>query len=445
MEIKSLKISVAGIRGIYPSQINPEIAFKFGVAFGNFLKEKNIFVGRDTRISGDVLKSSLISGILASGKNVIDLGIVPTPTVEFIVEKNENCGGAIITASHNPSSYNGIKLLSPEGTFLNEREKNRFISFFSKNQKIKKRPGSLTEKTDSFLLHADAIFKNVNVELIKKFNFKVVVDPCQGVGALYSEKFLKEMGCQVTVINRSPLGKFSHNPEPLPQNLKELAEKVKETKSDIGFAQDPDGDRLAIVSENGEPLSEEYSLLIALDHILSKEKGSVVVNLSTNSAVEKVCEKYGVEVFRTKIGEVNVVEKMKKTGSVIGGEGNGGIIWPKVHYGRDSFVAMALILESMAERKKKISEIVKEFPPFFLLKKKIAFTGTETSLFKKLEKFYRGNKLIKIDGIKILKKEGWIHVRISGTEPVLRIFIEGKDKKTAENLYREVLGVIRQD
>jgi len=443
--MENLKISVAGIRGKYPFPLSPEIAYKFVLSFAKLVKEKKIFVCTDTRISREVLKHSVISALLFAGKNVVDMEISPTPTAEYIVEKTGNSAGVIITASHNPFQYNGIKFLSGKGTFLNERESKKILEIYNNNSffKFKKIPGDFIRE-NYIENHFSEIYRKINTEVIKKRKFKVVIDPCQGVGALYTKKFLENLGCEVFLINTEPLGYFSHNPEPVPSSLTQLCEEVKRRKADIGFAQDPDCDRLSIVSEDGKAIGEEYTLVFCLENILEKKKGNVVVNLSTTSLIDFIAEKYGVKVYRTKIGEVNVVEKMKRVKAVIGGEGNGGVIWPEVHYGRDSFVGMALILEYLAEKGKRVSEVYNSLPRFYMVKKKMELDEKKIKkVMEKLKKYYEGKEKINFeDGLKILREDGWIHIRPSGTEPVLRIIIETKTPQKINQYFEEVKDLI---
>jgi len=440
----NLKISVAGIRGIYPEDLSPEIAYKFGLSYGNFLKEKNIYVGRDTRISGEVLKYSLISSLIATGKNVIDLDIAPTPLVEFAVEKSKNVGGVIITASHNPFQYNGIKFLSKKGTFLNDREGDKLIELYRKGDfKLSKTPGKIFQDNQIKNRYFEEIYRNVEIEKIKKCNFKVVVDVCQGVGALYTKDFLTGLNCNIEILNEKPYGVFFHDPEPKKETLKQLSKYIEEKKVDIGFAQDPDGDRLAIVDEKGNIVGEELVIAICIKNILEKIKTPIVVNLSTSMVVDYIAKIYGVKVYRTKIGEVNVIEKMKKVKALVGGEGNGGVIYPLVHYGRDSFVAMSLILEYMARKEKKLSEIVSEFPSYFMKKEKYEIEVAKIKkIIEKIKKRYKKEKIDFTDGIKIIKKDGWIHIRPSGTEPVLRLVVESVDKKISDKYLDEIRELI---
>lgn len=442
-----LQISVAGIRGIYPDFLTSEIVFNFGVVFGSYIKAKKVLVCCDTRRSGKSLKDSVITGLLCTGKDVVDLGIAPTPEMGYIIEKIENeAGGIVITASHNPDNYNGIKFFSEKGIFLNSDEMQKLLDiYYRKAFTVAKEPGNLYsgEYTERYF---NDIYSRVNVDKIKKRKFKVVVDVCQGVGALRTEEFLEGLGCEVTVLNREPLGIFAHNPEPLPENLASLSEAVVTKSADIGFAQDPDCDRLSFVCENGYIPGEELVVVLAARDILEyHRKGNIVVNLSTTTLIEDIGREAGVSVYRTKIGEINVVEKMKEINAVIGGEGNGGIIFPDVHYGRDSFVGMALILEYLAYREKTISEVIKEMPGYFILKKKIEIEDKfkAEKIIEKVKQLISGKELVNLeDGVKIIRKDGWIHIRPSGTEPVIRIYVEGKTKTIAEEYLSEFIHLI---
>ena len=441
---KSLLISVSGIRGTYPAPLSPEITLKLALAYGTYLKEKNVLLGRDTRISGEVLNNAVISGLLACGKNVTDLGIVSTPAITFFVEKKKNFGGVIITASHNPADFNGIKFLSPKGTFLNSSENNAFLKIFnSKDFVFAGNPGIYSADLSLYKKHFDSIYKNLNVQKIRAGKFKVIVDPCQGAGALVTGEFLKHLGCSVKMINLEPLGNFSHNPEPLPENIKQLCAAVLQENADIGFAQDPDADRLAIVSEKGKSIGEELTVVFAIEEVLRNNKGPVVVNLSTTSAVEQIAKKYSVPVYRSKIGEVNVVEKMKEVGAAIGGEGNGGVIWPKIHYGRDSFAAMGLTLQLLCERNKTASEIMREYPKLYMLKTKILIQKNQMGIIEKAAEYYKNESIDLTDGIKVIRKNGWIQIRTSGTEPIIRIYAETKSKTETQNYIQEAALAIK--
>jgi len=434
-----LQVSVSGVRGMYPDFLTSSVANMFGVAFGSYTKEKRVLVCRDTRASGESLKEAVITGLLCTGKDVFDLGIAATPELSYVIEKIEKAPGVVITASHNPSEYNGIKFFSEKGVYLNSGECRKLLNIYDKKSfNIAENPGFVffRKYTDEYF---SGIYGTVDVERIKKRKFRVVVDVCQGVGGLLSERFLEGLGCDVTVINREPAGLFSHNPEPLAENLHQLADRVVAEKADVGFAQDPDCDRLAIVCDDGRIPGEEMTVVLCIRNFLEKKKGPVVVNLSTTSLVDEVARDFRVDVYRTKIGEINVVEEMKKVCSVIGGEGNGGVICPDVHYGRDSFVGMALILEYAARRHETLSGITKELPQYYMLKKKIMIRDRQThTMIERLKKEYGEKENVDLaDGIKIIRQDGWIHIRPSGTEPVLRIYAEGKTKEIAEKYLSE--------
>jgi phosphomannomutase len=435
-----LQISVSGIRGVYPVSITSDVVFTFGVVFGSYAGTKKIFVCRDTRVSGDSLKNSMITGLLCTGKDVVDLGIAPTPEIGYIIEKLESSSGAVITASHNPQEYNGIKFFSDKGTFLNSSEGKKLLEIYhGKSFKIAKTPGFLSP-ADYTEKYFQGIYDAVDVEKIRKRKFRVVVDVCQGVGALLSKRFLENLGCEAIVINEGPPGIFSHPPEPLPENLAELSGRVPAENADIGFVQDPDCDRLSMVNEDGSIPGEEVTVALAIKSILEKKKGPVAVNLSTTARIEEIAGEYGVDVYRSMVGEVNVVEKMKETGAVAGGEGNGGIILPDVHYGRDSFVGMALLLERLAKTGEKASEAAGGLPEYFMLKKKISVPEERKN--KGMEEIKAGcsatgEKVNLEDGIKIIRNDGWIHVRPSGTEPVMRIYAEAKTMDIADRYLSE--------
>jgi len=444
-----LIISVAGIRGLYPAPLSPETAYRFGRAFGIYSGGRKIFVARDTRISGKVLQMSLMAGLAAAGKNIIDMDIAPTPQLTCLVEKSRGACGVIVSASHNPAEYNGLKFVSSRGTFLNEREGSDFLRVCDNlsGYPLADVPGEINpaKRDDLMEKYFSSICAKVDTAGIRKKKFKVVADVCQGVGALYTRPFLERFGCRTVMMNVKPHGVFAHNPEPLPGNLGGLSKRVLVEKADIGFAQDPDADRLAFVSEDGNIPGEEMTLAIAARNILGKTRGAVAVNLSTSSVVESIAEEFGIKVYRTMVGEVNVVEGMKKVGAVIGGEGNGGVIFPGVHFGRDSFVAMALILEYLAKRDRPLSALVSEFPRYTMLKEKLPLVKGKKSaeMMGKLKAIYgKKDKLNLEDGIKVIREDGWIHIRPSGTEPVLRVYVEGRSSKIARKYLAEVTGML---
>ncbi|MCL5408524.1 MAG: phosphoglucosamine mutase [Candidatus Omnitrophica bacterium] len=443
---KNLIISTSGIRGIYGKTLCEKNAFDFGMAFGQWCHEKNIIIGTDTRPSRDSLKISFSAGVLSSGKNIIDIGIVPTPAIGFIIEKNCKLNGVIITASHNPQPYNGIKFFSSSGTFLNEEEFREFIKIYKKNKKKHvSTPGLFIHSEKEIHTYFAKILNFIDVAAIKKKKFRVVIDPCQGVGAVWTKDFLKKLGCDVIAINEAPIGIFSRNPEPTRDNLKELAKKVVEEKADIGFAQDPDCDRLVLVDEKGNIISEEYGVSFLIQHILStRKKGPVVVNLSTTMLVDDICKKMDVPLYRTKVGEMYVSSKMKKVKAVCGGEGNGGIIYSDFHYGRDSFIGIGLALECLSINNSTLSESINKFPVYHFIKEKIQITPEKIEkFFSKVKNKFKEGKISEEDGLKISFPEFWFQLRVSKTEPIIRIFFEGKDIEKLQEIKNTIYHLLK--
>ncbi|HRS05847.1 MAG TPA: phosphoglucosamine mutase [Candidatus Ratteibacteria bacterium] len=438
--MEQLIVSVSGIRGIYGKDLKEEDALMFGKAFGLWAKGQNIAVARDTRLSGEPLKAAFISGLLWAGKNVSDFGIAATPALTWFAEKTGGFYGSIITASHNPVEYNGIKLINSCGTFLNLKQFESFFNTYKNIEKKKsKKPGVYFFDAHLMDRFFSSLFNFIDVSSIRKKRIKVVVDPVEGVGAIYSKKFLEMLGCDVVMINSTLPGIFSHPPEPVPSHLRHLGEIVKKENADIGFGQDPDCDRLLLVADNGMCVSEDLGFSVLINWILQRKKGPVVVNIATTKLVDDICRDAGVEIFRTMVGEVCVVEKMKEVGASAGGEGNGGVIFPDFHYGRDSFIGMALALEMLAKTGLNLSEIIKKFPQYYFVKKKIKFPSEKISgLYKKLKEKFTDGRIKHLDGIRIDFEDAWLGIRPSGTEPIVRIFVEGKDTKTVNSLIKEV-------
>jgi len=443
---ENLKISVSGIRGIIGKKdgLTPELVVRFGSAFGSFCEKGKILVGMDTRPTGVMVKHALFSGLISAGCDVVDAGVLPTPVVIFLVKNLKMSGGVIITASHNPIEWNALKLVHSDGRFLTQNEGKRVLDIFEnkKNTSVKWNGlGKINTVNNEKLFESymNKIFKEIDLDLICKKKFKVAIDPVNGAGSRFSSLFLKRLGCNTFSINDKPTGIFGRSPEPVQENLKMLGNFVKKVKADIGFALDPDADRLAIVDENGNPLGEEYTLALCVNHILSKRKSDVVINQATSLATEKIAQKFGCKVFRTKIGEINVLMGMISHKSIIGGEGNGGVIYPKINTGRDSFVAMALILQTMAENNKKISELKKELPQYQIVKTKIEKESVNLSVIQsKLKKLFPDGKFSFLDGIKVILKDSWVLIRPSNTEPITRIIVEARDKKTVTILLNKI-------
>ncbi|MFA5644900.1 MAG: hypothetical protein WDA18_00880 [Candidatus Ratteibacteria bacterium] len=435
---EKLIISVSGIRGIYGKALNCTKALTLGRAFGLFCKGKEIYLGADTRLSGDALKHAFTAGVLEAGNNLKDLGIVPTPVVEFMVEKNPSHCAAVITASHNTQEYNGIKFLGETGTFLNEEEFAEFLALYKESPYPDNRdPGRIEIAPNPFNDFAATLFSLIDIEAIQQRKFHVVVDPCNGVGALYSAQFLENLGCTVTMINDFPPGIFAHNPEPKAVHLTDLLRKVPEIGADIGFAQDPDGDRLVLVDEKGRIADEERGVALLLGYLVERTKKKnpvVVVNHSTSSLVDYACRLWGGSVVRSKVGEVHVVTAMRKVGAIAGGEGSGGIIFPEFHAGRDSFAGMALILECLAKKKSLLSDLLALLPSRSLIKDTFPLPDRPLGmLFAKIEESFPKIPVIREDGLKLLFSEKeWAHIRPSNTEPFVRIYVEAENEPQAK-------------
>lgn len=445
----NLKIGISGVRGIVGASLTNAVAMEFGKAFSTLVNCGKIVVARDTRTSGDMLKSAVCAGTLASGCYVINLGVVPTPTALFYVRKNKVDGGIIVTASHNPGEWNGLKFVERDGTFLNEARLERFFDIYYKKEFRKVSWDvikNITVDPTAADSHIDAVLKHLDVKAIRKRHFKVGVDYVNGTGCVITPRFLSELGCRVFAINDKPTGLFNHEPEPLPKNLKALSRQVRQKRCDIGFAQDPDADRLAVVSEKGAAIGEELTLAFAVKFILShRKKGVVVTNLSASRVLDDITDAFKVKLIRTKVGESNVVSEMKKRSAVIGGEGNGGVIFPSINYGRDSIVGMGLILEYLAKSNKKVSGLASELPSYEMIKGKFECPFSKASdALENIKLAYKGEKIDTADGVKIIWPQKWIHIRSSNTEPIIRVIAEGATKKEVAELYNKVAEKINE-
>lgn len=445
---KTLMISISGVRGIVGKGLTPDVISRFSLAFGTFSKGGTLVIGRDTRKSGEMVKHAVVSGLLATGCNIIDLGICPTPTVLYNVKALKANGGIAITASHNPIEWNALKFIGKDAMFLNKSQSEKFFKIYEKNtvkHAMWNKLGKLKQDNDGIERHIDAILSLpfVNIKRLRRKKFRVAVDCVNGAGYYAFPELLERLGCEVVKVFCDETGNFIRNPEPLAENLSKLGKTIKKTKADIGFATDADGDRLSIVTDNGTALGEEYSLPLVSRFILSKKKGNVVVNLSTSRMIDFVMKEYGVKLFRTKVGEANVVKKMRDVKAVIGGEGNGGIILPGMIYTRDALVGIALMLEYLLESKKTITQLKNELPKFNIVKKrKTVKSGKEKLNYKKIISGLPKGKINRTDGVRIDWKDGWIHIRKSGTEPIVRIITEARTKKKAEDLCKKVMKMI---
>ena len=444
----SLITGISGIRGIVGEGLTPELACRFAAAFGVFSNRQEIVVGRDSRTSGKMLQLAVTAGLLSAGCRVVDAGIVPTPTVIFAVGSKSLYGGVVITASHNPLPWNGLKFIGSQAMFLTAEEGRRLLEIADSAAIDRVRGDGIREVTELKGIIEEHIQKVlslelIDAELIKKNRFKVVLDCCNGAGSVASPLLLKALGCEVIEFACEPTGIFPHQPEPVNDNLKQLCEMTRKEKADVGFANDPDADRLAIVSEKGEAIGEEYTVTFASKLVLAKRKGPVVVNLSTSQMIDDVAREYNAKVIRTPVGEINVAAKMKEANAAIGGEGNGGAILPELHYGRDALLAMALMLQLMAEEKKTVSRLVAALPRYTIVKSKFEKKGLDKEkALKKVEETYSQERLDLSDGIKIMRSEGWIHIRKSNTEPLIRIVAEAADKPAAHRMCEEIIELL---
>lgn len=449
--------SISGFRGTIGGKagegLTPTDIVAFSAAFAKFIYKNSamdrikIIVGRDARLSGEMVESLVNNTLVSMGVEVINLGLSTTPTVEMAVVDLKAQGGIILTASHNPKQWNALKLLNEKGEFISAAEGAELLKTIEDGDIIFKGIddlGSIANDDTQIQKHVEEILKLelVNVEAIKKANFKVAFDAVNSTGGISIPVLLNALGVkQVIPLFDDPTGVFPHNPEPLPENLTTICDEVVKQKADVGFVVDPDVDRLAIISENGEVFGEEYTLVAVADYILSKKKGNTVSNLSSTRALRDVSTKHGVEYKASAVGEVNVVEMMKATNAIIGGEGNGGIIYPELHYGRDSLVGIALFLSLLAERKTKVSVIRSSYPNYFISKNRINLEPEMDVdlILSEIAKKYEREEVTTIDGVKIDFEEGWVHLRKSNTEDIIRIYSESNSVNTAENLSKKMM------
>jgi len=449
--------SISGFRGTIGGKegegLTPIDLVGFASYFSNFIYQKlgkkniKIVVGRDARISGPMVESLVNQTLVAMGVEVINLGLSTTPTVEMAVVDLQADGGIIITASHNPKQWNALKLLNEKGEFISAKEGEALLKAIEKGDLEYKGIddiGSITEDRTQIDKHIQKILELdlVNVKAIKEANFKVAFDAVNSTGGITIPVLLKALGVKnILPLYDEPTGVFPHNPEPLPENLREISDLMVKKKADVGFVVDPDVDRLAVVSEDGEMFGEEYTLVAVADYVLSKKKGATVSNLSSTRALRDVSAKYGVKYAASAVGEVNVVEKMKATKAIIGGEGNGGVIFPELHYGRDSLVGIALFLSLMAEKKQKLSMLRASYPSYFISKNRINLEPDMDVdlILKSIAVKYQNEEVSTIDGVKIDFEEGWVHLRKSNTEPIIRIYSESISMNTAEILAKKII------
>ena len=447
----SLMISVSGIRGIFGSHLNPENLVTFTAAYGTWLKGGAVVVGRDSRVTGQICEDIVCATLQSVGCDVIKIGIAPTPTVAMSVLKHNAAGGIILTASHNPEQWNALKLLNNKSEFLDAEQGREVLDIAEKgafSYKMFDEIGKIIIENEAIDHHIEKVLKlpYINADTIKKKQFSVAVDAVNGAGSVALPALLEKLGARVHKLHCEPNGLFPHNPEPLPEHLTEICEFVKKSRCDLGVVTDPDGDRLALVDENGRLFGEEYTQVAAFDFMLGKKPGDTATNLSSSRAADDITKKYGKVCHRAAVGEINVVKVMQQKGAVISGEGNGGVINPDLHPGRDALVGTAMILQHLAELGMKASTYRDTLPDYEMSKQKIELThlGTDAdSLLEKVAELYRDQKPNTTDGVKIDFDTGWVHFRKSNTEPIVRVYSEAKTADEAKKLAKNLISSIQ--
>ena len=454
--------SISGIRGTIGGHagdnLTPLDVVKFTTAYARLIAERNpgrkltIVVGRDARISGEMVANLVEGTLLGCGVDVVNVGLCTTPGTELAVTAHKADGGIIITASHNPRQWNALKLLNGDGEFLSDAEGKRVLAMAEEEDYAYPEIdgiGHVVSRESYNERHIEQVLALplVDVEAVRARKFKVVVDAVNSVGGVVMPELLRRLGCEVVELNCEPTGEFAHNPEPLPQNLTEIAEVIVREKADLGIVVDPDVDRLAFVNEDGTMFVEEYTLVAVADYILTEHPGGVTVsNLSSSRALRDVTERRGGRYYASAVGEVNVVAKMKEVGAVIGGEGNGGVIYPELHYGRDALVGTALFLTYLAQRGMTMTQLRATYPAYFASKNKIELTPAidVDKVLREIKTRYAGEQVNDIDGVKIDFAENWVHLRKSNTEPIIRVYTEAKSMEEADALAQRFIGEIKQ-
>ena len=442
--IPTLKISISGVRGVVGESLTPTLLVRFAQAFGTYTGPGAIVIGRDTRTSGEMVRQAVVAGLLSSGCRVVDLDICPVPTVQLLVRERRARGGIAITASHNPAEWNALKFINSAGLFLADAQARQLLDIYHQGE-YRKVSGSEMRAVEP---SAGAVDRHVNVILDKlgelprpmgARKLRVAVDSCNGAGSIVAPRLLEALGVEVIPLNVTPDGLFPRGAEPVPENLGALCAAVREHGCDLGFAQDMDADRLAIVSEHGEAIGEEYTLVLASRYVLGHERGPVVANLSTTSALDAVAAGFACPVYRSKIGEANVTAEMVRYHAVVGGEGNGGVIYPRINFARDSLVGMALVLHLLTETGRTISELIAELPPSCMLKEKMVCRSDRIrAVLQLVRREYAQWPMDLRDGVKVTTPDGWFLVRGSNTEPIIRLVAEAEDEPRARRMIEDV-------
>lgn len=444
--MKLLKIGISGIRGIVGETITPELVMDFACAFSTYVGSKPVLLARDTRISGPMLHSACLSALISSGCDVLDLGICPTPILQFMVKRLKVKGAISITAGHNDIKWNALTFINQDGTYLNSFQGEEVLDIYHLEKCTKVSLGKLgnVESIDNYLdIYFKDLKKFLDVEAIKKSKLKIVVDPCNGAGAKIIDSFCKSLNVELVSVNNEPNGYFPHDPEPRPRNAQQVSSIIKVVKADVGFLLNSDVSRVSLVSENRETLSEEYTLPLIANYYLRKNPGPIITNHSTSRMIEDVARETNCPLIKTKVGQSYAIQSLMNEEGVMAGEGSGGIAIPEFQPAFDGFLTMGLILEIMAKRKKKISELVQELPKYHIVKEKIYCPSPKIhSVVNEVKKLYIAQEINTSDGIKVEEKNGWIQVRTSATEPMIRIIAEDKSKERAQQRVEEVMQFI---
>ena len=446
--IPTLKISISGVRGVIGESLTPTLLVRFAQAFGTYVGSGTIVIGRDTRPSGEMVRQAVVAGLLSSGCRVIDLGICPVPTLQLMVRQRRAQGGIEITASHNPAEWNALKFVNAEGLFLSTGQARELLDIYHQGDYTKVTGAEMrgVEAFDGALdAHIQAILDVVGVLPRTSRKLKVALDSCNGAGSIIAPKLIEALGAEVVTIHTTPNGSFPRGAEPTPENLTALRQLVKESGADAGFAQDMDADRLAVVAETGEPIGEDNTLVLAARYVLGNTRGPVVTNLSTSSAMDAVVKLFDCPLHRSKIGEANVTEMMQQVGAVIGGEGNGGVIYPKINFCRDSLVGMALILHLLAETGQSVTSLLADLPRHTMIKEKLECPSHKIGeALKIIRGEYADHPMDLRDGVKVSFEKGWLHVRGSNTEPIIRLVVEAEDEAQARRMFNAAFEKVAQ-
>ncbi len=446
--IPSLKISISGVRGVVGDSLTPEMVTRLAQAFGTYLAGGRVVIGRDPRTSGEMVRQAVVAGLVSSGCRVSDLGICPTPTVQLLVRQLGAAGGIAITASHNPPEWNALKFVGGDGLFLGPARGRELLDVYHQGQYTKvpgthqRTPESITDAVDR---HVSALVAGVGALPPGAGRLRVVVDPGGGAAAEAAPRLVEALGAEVTAIHPATDGRFPRPAEPVAENLGALAEAVRTGGADVGFAQDMDGDRLAIVNAEGRPIGEELTLVLAAEQVLAHTPGTLVTNVATTDAVDAMCSRHGVEVVRTRVGEANVAEGMRRHRAVIGGEGNGGVIHPTLNFARDSLVGMALVLHRLAESGQSISALAAVYDDFHVVKRQLHCPiDRARAVVKKAREAWSELSLDLLDGVKVRTPEGWYMLRPSNTEPVVRVIAEAASEEAATRLVEQAMAEVEK-